>query len=156
VRDSLSLTKLSKAGISSHYLPCPAFYCYETPPITTKDYNVLVYCDPTKTLSRGSWEGNDDRIGKYNYSILKFVRDHNPRVFCAFPEGVVSARALGLELEVFKNNIHVLEVMAGADKTLSGRIHCSVPALALHKQTSIIPIDSRYMTVTEWGWHHEY
>lgn len=158
-RDTLALTKLHRAGIDKlNLLPCPAYFCYgdevqsinKLPESSMYGRNVLIFQDPSKSISKDSWV-NPDKIKAYYDEVLDFYKEYDPDVYCTFADEVPAAVSLGLIRPVIlRSEDHTLEVMRTAKRVLSGRIHCAIPAIVKGAITNIMPLDSRAMTITDW------
>lgn len=150
-RDKLASSRLTKAGVNNTFLPCPAYFCYDIEPTITHEHNVLVWVDPKLTISAVGWQ--DPKKLKNYYDICVAFKDiYNPVVVCKDKEEIKSAIAIGLpEPKQLKTAEETLELMAKADKVLSGRVHCAVPAATIGKATGILPIDTRHYVLKDMG-----
>ena len=151
-RDSLFDKKLKKSKVESHLLPCPSFFCYlDDNNCIHSTTNVLIWCDPSKSISKCDWQIKDE-INEYNSIFKKYYELYNPKVYCAEEYDILKAKEAGLpEPIVLKNWSETLDVMKKANFVLSGRIHCAVPAFVLKKHVSIVPIDSRHLVLSDYG-----
>lgn len=146
VRDSLAYTRLSQARIKSTLLPCPAYFCYDNFNFTTREENVMVWCDPRRTISQGDW-GNEKRYKGYCSKFVSFYEKHQPKVYCTSESEIPSAVKLGFPAPTVLRKVQdTLDIMARANNVLSGRVHCAIPAQAAGCSTELVPIDSRYLT----------
>lgn len=160
VRDSLAKEALDNAGVESHLLHCPSYFCYGvTPTISIKsDTNILVWYNPLTGISNDYWQGNKENLDSYFDLIVSFYKAYNPQVYCAVNEGIhyeediKLTKKLGLPPPIILQDWeHTKKIMGDGKIILSGRVHCGVPAYVQRKQIGILPIDSRAKTLTDFG-----
>lgn len=151
VRDTVAKDIMDHAKIESTLLPCPAYYCYgDEPKTTSKTKNVLIYQAPDISISRGEWQ-NPDKLKEYYNKMREFQQKHNAEVYCADPAEVSYAIKNGFpEPTVLKDVYDTLDLMRGADKVLSGRVHCSVPAIAQGADVELMALDTRSRVVYDY------
>jgi len=150
VRDHLALAKLTKAGIKAALLPCPAYYAYgDEVPTAIKQYNVLIYQDPTESISKGDWQ-DQSKLNDY-YAVMHQFRDaYNALVYCANPSDLPGAEANGFTpISVLNTVEETLELMRFAKHVLSGRVHNAVPAIVQGADTKLMALDTRSYVVTD-------
>lgn len=150
-RDTLAHEKLNYANVSNTLLPCPAYFCYGINPkmSTINDYNVLVYTDPTKTISGADWH-NEQKLRQYNDLIMYFYTRFSPKVFIANEKDALGAWELGLPSpNLLITPFDTLNVMEESGVVLSTRVHCAVPAVIQQKLTFIVPLDTRARVLTD-------
>lgn len=150
VRDSLAKDRLDKAGVGSHQLRCPSFFCYGDLDVSTPSNRaVLIWADPTKTISAEGWT-DEARLKEYCATMKAFYDEHKPQVLCALESERDLAVKIGLPRPLILKGVrHTLEIMAGVGRVLSGRVHCAIPAYVEGAKTELIPLDSRALTLTE-------
>lgn len=154
VRDDLAYMKLQYAGVDCASLPCPAYFCYSghkeiLERQDTADTNVIVFQDPRKSISAVDWQDSgklDAVFAKYR----EFYTKHYPKeVYVASAADIPGALEAGLPTpKVLKTADDTLNLMAGAKKVLSGRVHCAVPAIVSGADVELIPLDTRSLVVT--------
>lgn len=151
-RDDLFFEKLKKSGVDSYLMPCPSYFCYLKQDVRiNKNENVLVWCDPKKSISSCDWQ-DEFKIKEYNDLFLDFYTQYKPLVCCAMENEIESAMNIGLpEPLVLGNWRETLSIMARANHVLSARVHCAVPAFVLNKPTMIVPLDSRHKVLSDYG-----
>lgn len=152
VRDSLAQETLKKAGVKSHLLPCPAFFCYGDANIsrTARYEDVLIWTDPTKTISASDWT-DPERLREYYNVALNFYSRYGASVYCTDQRDIEKAISIGLPPPILLNSWRdTMGLMLKARRVLSGRVHCAIPAVASDTQeVDIMPIDSRHKAFTE-------
>ena len=152
-RDKLCHDKLQTAKIKSYFLPCPSYFCYEIENdySAIKTENVMIWCDPQKTIAQVDWQ-KTEKLQEYYRIFTDFFAKFNPKVYCAFDNEKTSAIKIGLpEPIVLSGWQNTLDIMKTANHVLSGRIHCAVPAVTAGKKTCVVKIDSRYMTISDFN-----
>lgn len=153
-RDTLTKEILNDLNIDSKLLPCPAYYLSNPFPRSTSknEYPVLFYIDPLRMCSQEYWRNNEKELERYNEIVLAFYNNYKPKVFCALPHEPELAKNLGIDnVEVLRDYNHTLKVCAEGSFFLSARVHCAIPSFNLGKPTGIIPMDSRHLTLTDFG-----
>lgn len=154
----------------------------EFPYPTVGTENILVWYDPTIGVSRGDWNENDvqnqineeskrekideelikrlnqkkedvqKKLANYLLIVKEYVKKYNPKVYCADPAEVNSAKELiGVEPSIIKGWSHTLEIMKNANYVLSGRVHNFIPAFVQGKACGLLPIDSRHKVASDFG-----
>lgn len=149
-RDALSQQKLAKAGINSKHLPCPSYFCYEDID-SVNHQNVLIWCDPRQTISGADWLASS-RLDKYCEIVRDFYLKYHPEVYTVNPCEIPLAEQIGLPIPKLLYSVdHTLDVMREANYVLSGRVHCAVPAFVKGKALGLMPLDSRHLTLSDFG-----
>lgn len=153
-RDNLFFNKLKKSGVESYLLPCPSYFCYLNEEfLIAKERNVLVWCDPKKSISSCDWQ-DEVKLQEYYDLFLNFYKQYAPLVCCAMEEEIQSAVEIGLPEPLVLNSWReTQDIMKRANYVLSARVHCAVPAFVLNKPTSIIALDSRSKVLSDYGCH---
>lgn len=150
VRDKTAKNKLDNAGIKSTLLPCPAFFCYgdDLNSKTINDFkNVLIYQDPTLSISADQWRC-PVKLAHYYNEMEAFRVLHNAEVYCANEKEIQSAVNNGFPTpKLLRTADDTLGLMRSAYLVLSGRVHCAIPAIVQHAYTTLIPLDSRASTI---------
>jgi hypothetical protein len=149
-RDSFASSILENAQITHHCLPCPAYYCYNTESNHNKNTNVLVWTDPTQTISRENWK-DKEKLQKFYDINLSYIKQYKPDIYCAFESDVPQAEMLGFKPKTLKDWKETLTIMTNAKKVLSSRIHCCVPAFVQEAEVGIIPLDTRHYVLSDYG-----
>jgi hypothetical protein len=152
VRDKKAFDILSNANIYSTLLPCPSFFCYNTFNEPKNNINnILIWYDPSIGVSFQYW--NDmNKLKPYIEIVKHFVLKFNPKVYCVSENECQLAELFGLEKpEIIRDREHTKEIMENANIVLSGRVHCAVPAFVQGKKLGLIPIDTRYGVLDDWG-----
>jgi hypothetical protein len=150
-RDSLASKIISNADLEYHELPCPAYFAYGLKPDgSNKKTNILVWCDPAKTISSVDWT-NKDKLEKFYDICLAYYKTYDPIVYCSEESDLLTAIKLGLKPKKVNNYIETLDIMKSANNVLSGRVHYAVPAFVQGCSVGIIPIDSRHLVLSDWG-----
>lgn len=154
VRDHLAAEKLDKAGIQNHYFPCPAYFAYGVtkPTLSIKQTrNVMVWIDPTKSISGAIWHDPQKLDDFYsNYNDFYFEYD-NVEVYIAKEEDRQSAVDRGYDPILLTSVTDTLQLMQQANRVLSGRIHCAVPAIVQEAYVQWLPLDSRYFVLEDFA-----
>lgn len=154
VRDSIAFLKLAEAGIKSHFLPCPAYFCYGDEPVTletTEDNNILIWTDPKQTISSSDWP-DSEKLTEYHQTCLDFYHEFNPKVYCALPSEIPAAIKIGLPAPTLLTKTDdTLNLMRTANRVLSGRVHCAVPAIAQGALVNLMAIDTRAYVVIDFA-----
>lgn len=148
VREPIAKHMLDNAGIESTFLPCPAYYAYgDESQYPTHKSNVMVYIDPTKSISACDFQ-NESKLGAFNDIFIKFNKKYGPIVCIANEADRGMAEAIGLKDILLLSEVgHTLDVAKGVNKMLSGRVHCAVPAIAQGADVILVPLDTRSMVV---------
>jgi hypothetical protein len=150
-RDSLAHKFITNSGVKSHLLPCPSYFSYGlNPESSSMEQNVLIWCDPAKTISSIDWE-DKKRLEIYYEICLTYNKKYDPTVYCSEEADIPKAIKLGLKPKKTENYIETLEIMKTANHVLSGRVHYGVPAFIQGCKLGILPIDSRHFVLSEWG-----
>lgn len=150
-RDSLAHKFITNAGVKSYLLPCPAYFSYGlNPESSSMEQNVLIWCDPAKTISSIDWQ-NNKQLEKFYEICLAYNKKYDPIVYCSEENDIPQAIKLGLKPKKTENYIETLEIMKTANHVLSGRVHYGVPAFTQGCKLGILPIDSRHFVLSEWG-----
>lgn len=151
VRDTLAHRYLTEAGVDSHCLPCPSYYCYGTKKqYFGKDHykNVMIYYDASTGLSKSVL--NDEYYSKINQKFINFNNNFNPIVYSALSREISKAEEINIRTpRLLQGWRHTLEIMKSTKRVLSGRVHCAVPAIAAGCEVELIPIDSRHLVVED-------
>lgn len=152
VRDSIAFLKLAEAGIKSHFLPCPAYFCYgdEKPSQASQDEkNIFIWVDPKQTISAIDWQDSEKLIEYYNI-CLDFYKKFNPTVYCTSASEISTAIKIGLPAPILLSKTDdTLNLMRGAHRVLSGRVHCAVPAIAQRANVGLMALDTRSYVVKD-------
>lgn len=75
---------------------------------------------------------------------------YKPDIVCAMEEEVEYATKLGLPApRVLKNAKDTMDTVRKYRNVFSGRVHVGVPAKVSEANVDLIPIDSRYATLTD-------
>lgn len=151
VRDHLAKEKLDKVGIKNEYKKCPSYYAKYFDIGENKE-NILFYHEPLLSISYQWWGENNQKLEEY-YEICKiFYKKYNPKVYLIYDKEKEAAEKLGFNVEkTIRSSQEVGEILKTANKVLSGRVHCAVPALAHGKQVGLLPIDTRCYTFSDFG-----
>ena len=148
-RDSLAHKFITNAGVKSHLLPCPAYFTYGlNPEPSSREQNILIWCDPEKTISGIDWK-KENQLEKLYDIYLEYYRTYDPIVYCSENDDLPTAKKLGLNVHKVADYNETLEIMKTANYVLSGRVHYCVPAFVKGCKVGIIPIDSRYLVLAE-------
>lgn len=161
VRDSIAFLKLAEAGIKSHFLPCPAYFCYgdedlylrpNPEKLHDKDgNNILIWTDPKQTISSSDWP-DSEKLTEYHQTCLDFYHEFNPKVYCALPSEIPAAIKIGLPAPILLSKTDdTLNLMRTANRVLSGRVHCAVPAIAQGALVNLMAIDTRAYVVIDFA-----
>ena len=149
-RDHLAYHRVTNAGIQAHNLPCPAYFCYgDEAPSQDKYYNVLVFQDPTKSISAGDWQ-DQAKLHEYYQGMLRFYHKHNPKVVCAKDDDRLEAYKQGYSYTSLSTADDTLRLMRHAHQVYSGRIHCAVPAIAQGARVYAAPLDTRHYVISDY------
>ncbi len=146
VRDPLAHYKLKKAGVVSYLLPCPAFFATGPAITPQKTSNVLIWQDPTQSISGESWK-NTKALSDWADEVLEFIEEKQPEIYCARPDDMPMAERLGFKPVVLNTADETLDAVNTVGEVLSGRVHCAVPALAQGASVKLKPFDSRMLTL---------
>lgn len=149
VRDSVASNILNHSGIEHAFLPCPAYFCYgDKINVVTTFNNVLVFQNPLKSISAGNW-AHPDKLNAYYGEMKHFHEVYNPLVVCANVQDMDKAKELFGEVTLLKTYKDTMDLMQGAKKVMSGRVHCAVPAIVSGADTQLMSLDTRYLVVAE-------
>ncbi len=150
VRDHLAKELLDEAYVESTFLPCPAYFCYGDEAVQpNKEGAVLVFQDPTISISSGMWR-DSAVLQKYTDEVMEFYNKYSPAVYCAWDMEIALAERIGLPTPmVLQSPDDTLNVMRKAKRVLSGRVHCAVPAIVQGADVKLMPIDSRHYVVSD-------
>ena len=153
VRDSLAKDLLTNAGIESTLLPCPSFFCYEEDEEPAKKgKNVLIYYDPETGVSEIYWKLHPTELKDYYRMIKQYISEYKPDIYCVMEHELENAEKYGIKnVKVLDSVDENLELMKNSRTILSGRVHCSVPAFVANKAVGLIPMDSRHLTLKDFG-----
>lgn len=151
-RDNIAQASLSRAGVYSTCLPCPAFFSHQQTGHLKSP--AIVWYDPRLGLSSSSWK---DSMQFTSY-VERFRQFHaeNPSaaIYTINQSEIDSARRLGLfegsGIELILDTRHNVDCMSRVSKLLSGRVHCAVPAFIAGADVELIPIDTRHRTLEDW------
>lgn len=150
VRDKTAKAKLDIAGIKAVLLPCPAFFCYgeDITARTINDFkNVLVYQDPTLSISADQWQC-PIKLAHYYNTMEAFRVINRAEVYCANQKEIQSAINNGFPApQLLRTADDTLDLMRSAYRVLSGRVHCAIPAIVQNAEVTLIPLDSRASTI---------
>jgi len=150
-RDGLAHIFISNAGLKSYFLPCPAYFAYGLNPApSSREKNILVWCDPSKTISGIDWQ-KEKELEKFYDICLEYYRTYDPIVYCSEDDDLPKAKELGLDIHKVADYNETLEIMKTANHVLSCRVHYAVPAFVKGCKIGIIPIDSRHLVLAELG-----
>lgn len=151
VRDSVAKQRLDVAQVESTLLPCPAYYCYGLNNLIqpAKTRNILVWTDPQHTISAVGWQ-DSVKLEEYYNKCLTYLKQYNAEVYSTDTDDIRTAQLIGLGTpKRLYNSKNTLDLMMTADKLLSGRVHCAVPARAKGAHVEIMKIDTRSLVVTD-------
>lgn len=146
VRDRIAHKKITSSNISSHLLPCPAFY--STTKTNTTGKPLLIWADLDTTISGIYWRGNLKEHQRIESIVDAFIKKHNPTIVKANKKEAGYKQYDCASLINFQN---AMDIIAQSNIVLSMRVHNAVPALAMGKSVGIIPIDTRALTVETVG-----
>jgi len=148
-RDHLANELLENADIDNTFLACPAFFAYNDYSLSKKENNVLIWCDPQKTISSGDWKSGK-KLKAYHDEYMEFYNQYKPVVYCAFENEIEKAVEIGLPVpKILTGWEMTLELMKDADNVLSGRVHCAVPALARGANVKLMALDTRFYVIED-------
>lgn len=150
VRDQIAKDILDDAFIHAELLPCPAYFCYgDDDQMSLKMDDILIFQDPTLSISAADWL-DPYKLSEYWQGMLEYQKYFDAKVYCALSQEVVSAKEQGFgDVTLLNGPEHTLNVMRHARTVLSGRVHCAVPAIVQGADTTIMPLDTRASTVTD-------
>jgi hypothetical protein len=151
VRDYLASDYLTNANIPHKYLPCPSYFCLnEFPEPENNLVNTLIFYEPKDGISKCYFT---DQIHKDFIKLQKdFYDEYKAQAYCVSPFELNCAKSYGIDnIKLIKNRDETIEVIKKADIILSGRVHVSVPAFVAGKAIGLIPVDSRYLTLDDFG-----
>jgi hypothetical protein len=152
-RDHLANELLINANIENELLPCPAYFAYDNNEKTSRFNNIMIWCDPQKTISKDDWK-DKNKLNEYYNQYLEFYKKYKPEVYCAFSEEILKAVEIGLpEPKVLKSWEETLEIMKNADKVISGRVHCAVPAISRNADVKLTALDTRSYVVEDFRYN---
>ena len=151
-RDSLAHKHIINAGLISHQLPCPAYFAYGlNRQQSSQENNILVWCDPSYTISSIDWHNKKEALQKFYDVCSAFYKQYNPMVYCSEVNDIPMAQKLGFDIHRLTSYKETLDIMRKARYVLSGRVHYGVPAFVNGCKLGIMPIDSRHLVLSEWG-----
>ena len=153
VRDSLAQRKFKQAGLDVPLLLCPSYFAYHgrLHRYFPRDKNILVWYDPTVGLSQSGWQ-DKEILERYFDVNLEFYNKYEPEVYTHLTKEIPLAIKIGLpQPKLIGGWENTLTIMSTADRVLSGRVHCAVPALVSGCVTGLFYIDSRSKTVSDFG-----
>ena len=146
VRDKIAKSIMDQSGVIAHNLVCPSFFSQG---VTAKSKeNLIVFYEPTIGLS---WQGWTDKakLEEY-YDIFREFNKLGCDVVVKDIEEVEFGEKIGLtNIRVLQDTDDCLNTVKEYKNVLSGRVHCAVPAMVAGCNIGIIPIDTRYTTITD-------
>ena len=146
VREELAKERLLLADIESTYYPCPAYFAYDDFVFSDMKNNIMIWCDPQRTISSGDWH-DKKKLNRYYEIYQEFHNLFDPIVYCAFENEKQKAVEIGLpEPKVLSGYQDTLNIFKHGKYVLSGRVHCAVPAYSAGCLTMLTPLDSRART----------
>lgn len=151
-RDTLASKILYECDIKHYDEICTSSHlkkCIEIPKEKKLSPPVLIFYNPELGLSR---EGIDKYfIEDYIFFQLRFIREYQPIIYTIEPMEYEWLKNQGILSERITDIKKLLEVLNDAKFILSGRIHSAIPARMLGVEVYLMPVDSRYLTVTKLG-----
>lgn len=151
-RDSLIQKKFEKAGVHSTRLPCPAFFSTSLAAVSPQARPLLVWADPTATISGGYWQSHpDDFFKMMDEDVMRFVAEAQPLIVKAFqnePNYLTIDDDKERTIPVTTTRSAIYTMMAH-NPIKSMRVHWAIPALAMGRDVSIVPLDSRHLAFSE-------
>lgn len=155
VRDSLAFDKLIAAEVPATLLPCPAFFSTTDILPAKRSDNVLIFQDPGCSISGGVWR-NSQALADWKTEVLEFIKEKQPKVYCANTDDLPLAKELGLNPAVLMTADDTIKAVNTNGCVLSGRVHCAVPAQTLGAKVTLKAIDSRHLTLEEFRHNYAY
>lgn len=155
-RDSLSYFALKNADVEAYLLPCPSFYAAQK--ITSKEKNIsFVFLDPLTSISNIIWMNKQDeyiKLKKYVEKIMEVVSKSKGTNYIAINSKSNLENSLDdikkYSLEIIENAYQTID-LAKNSTLITMRVHCGAFAHSSQTKTAIIPIDSRALTLTDFG-----
>lgn len=145
VRDSLAKSILDKSGIQSTHLVCPSYFSQDVHEKTKE--NLIVFYEPGIGLSYGDWQ-DKKKLENY-YDIYREFSQNDCDVVVKDFEEIEFAEKIGLKgVRLLKDTDDTLNTVREYRNVLSGRVHIAIPSLISGANVGIIPIDTRYLTIT--------
>lgn len=156
VRDSLTYSALTNAGVDAYLLPCPSFFAAEK--IRNKNNSIsFVFLDPLTTITAIDWIEK-----KYQYENLKnTIEKVMEEIFKNNGKNYIAIHSKkNLEKSINYIKTYSLDIIEDIYQTIklaenslliTMRVHCGAFAHSSQTKTAIIPIDSRALTLTDFG-----
>lgn len=147
VRDSLAGYLLPTAT----QLPCPAYYGGLVKP-RGDDFNLLIYADPAHTISHSYWRSDASRLARTRNDAMEWVKVNKAHVAVTIKTATKDIKELqelnynGF-IHILKNQVEAAQLYSRAADIMSFRVHGAVPAAAAGKRVSLVPLDSRALTL---------
>jgi len=151
VRDSLAKIQIESSGLDCTHIPCPSYFStLEDNFPKTKD-SLLVYYEPKIGVSQVDWH-DPKKLQEFYDKNTEFQRKYNADVVVKEASEVEWAEKIGLPTpRVLTDSEDTLKTVSKYRRVLTGRVHIGVPALITGCSVELIPVDSRYLTISDFS-----
>ena len=134
---------------ADYLLPCPSYFSIDPNPNLQRDGSIVVFAAPEESISYGYWQREKTRLKGF-YDLIRQARDLGFDFYVtsknADKDKAALKREVGVEAEVLEDTTAVEAAVGRAERVLSCRVHCAVPALVSGAEVRLIAFDTRHRT----------